>query len=154
VNIKTVELTDDKFGGYIFRGAPPRRPRLWFLDRDLYPLTIWGSQIIWQPDGTELTVRSRYGAGVDHIELKERAAELDLDAGIWSMHIPWHTGVIDYPSETPLEVLRLAMPGMTMRYEHWGAQRWAAAWKLTDLTVPHVVTFGKEDTWRLGIWPD
>ena len=144
-------LSDDEFVGYTFTGAPERRPRLWFLDRQLYPLTVWGSQIMWPGIGTELTDRIRYGEGVNESELRAQAIELNLDVGQWTMHL---NDDRDFPSTDPWEVIQMAMPGMTLRYEHWGVESWKAVWELTGLTIPHVHTFGRDDVWRLGIWPD
>jgi hypothetical protein len=42
-----------------------------------------------------------------------------------------------------------------LRYEHRGVENWTAVWRLTDVTIPHVHTFGRDDdVWRLGLWPD
>jgi hypothetical protein len=149
------ELGNDTFVGYTFGGSPPRRPRLWFLERDLYPLTIWGSQIMWPGNtGTELTNRIRYGEGIDPTELRAQAVELNLDVGIWTMHISPELANKEHPTDDPWEAVRLAMPDMTLRYEHWGVESWNVVWKLTEVTIGHVHTFGRDDTWRLGIWPD
>lgn len=37
------DLGDDEFVGYTFTHPPERRPRLWFLDRQLYPLILLGT---------------------------------------------------------------------------------------------------------------
>jgi hypothetical protein len=152
-------LSDDEFVGYSFQGSPERRPRLWFLDRQLYPLVVWGSQIMLQGDDSELCDRARWasepGQGVTEEELRAHAvANGHLDIGQWTVNVPRDTTLKDFPSDQPWEVIQMAMPGMSLRFESWGVEGWSMVWKLTALTIPHVHTFGKEDTWRLGVWPD
>jgi hypothetical protein len=148
-------LSNEQFVGYTFQGSPPRRPRLWFLDRHLHPLVVWGSQIMWPgAAGTELTQRIRYGECVRPSEIRAQAILLDLDVGQWTMNMSPDQAHREWPTNDPYEVIELAMPGLTMRYEHWGVESWSAVWKLTDVTIHPVHTFGDDDTWRLGVWPD
>jgi hypothetical protein len=149
-------IGNDTFVGYTFAGSPPRRPRLWFLDRHLIPLAVWGSQIMWPgAAGTELTQRIRHGEGVNPTELRAQAVHLDLDVGQWTVTIPEGWGEQDFPIKDPGEVLRRGMPGLGLRYEHWGVESWTAVWKLTNAFIPWVTTFGRDDDmWRLGVWPD
>jgi hypothetical protein len=147
-------MTNHEFVGYVFRGAPERRPRLWFLDRHLEPIVMWGQQVIWPVNDTELTNRIRFGAGVDEKELRAEAAELDLNAGRWTVKVPWQLGYADL-TDDPQEIIRRGMPGLHIRYEHWGVESWTAVWELTNWMIPNVHTFGRDDDiWRLGIWPD
>ena len=39
-------FSDEEFIGYTFRGVPERRPRLWFLDRDLFTLMLWEQHLM------------------------------------------------------------------------------------------------------------
>jgi hypothetical protein len=103
-------FSDEEFVGYIFRGSPERRPRLWFLERHINELFLSGSWAVTR-----------------------------IDTGIWTL--------------IPVEGL-VYMRGH-LRYEHHGAEKWTAVWQLTDTTIPHVHTFGRDDdVWRLGLWPD
>jgi hypothetical protein len=116
----SARLGDDEFVGYIFQGSPERRPRLWFLERMIDGLFLYGP------------VNTARRPGVE-------PAEADLDVGVWKL--------------IPVEGL-VYMRGH-LRYEHHGTERWTAVWQLTDLTIPHVHTFGRDDdVWRLGVWPD
>lgn len=71
----------------------------------------------------------------------------DIDVGTWTSQLtPWRPGV----SRNPLVV-----PGDMLRYQHHSNPSWTAVWRLTDVTIPHVYTFGRDnDIWRLGLWPD
>jgi hypothetical protein len=126
----TAEIGDDTFVGYTFGGSPERRSRLWFLDRHLILMAIWG---------------------------ENKSAGLDIDVGHWTLDIPWPKlqSRMDFSIEDPLEVIRTALPGLHVRYEHSGAPGWTAVWRITDTIIPHVHTFGfANDVWRLGLWPD
>jgi hypothetical protein len=113
-------LSDDEFVGYIFQGSPERRPRLWFLERMIDGLFLYGP------------VNTARRPGVE-------PAEADLDVGVWKL--------------IPVEGL-VYMRGH-LRYQHLGAEKWTAVWQLTDVTIPHVHNFGRDDdVWRLGLWPD
>ena len=120
-------LSDEEFVGYTFAGSPPRRPRLWFLDRHITMLMHSG----WTVSGS--------GTWGD-------SDPVDMDVGTWAMtEIPlWR------PGQNPLVFV-----GALLRYEHHGEEPWTAVWRLTDTTIPHVHTFGRDDdVWRLGLWPD
>ena len=78
-----------------------------------------------------------------HLELLFRVegwAITDVDTGVWKVvRRGWD----------PVQV------GPCLRYEHGGEESWSAVWRLTDVTIPHVHTFGRDDdVWRLGVWPD
>jgi hypothetical protein len=111
------DLTGEEFVGYIFQGSPERRPRLWFLERQINTLFLYGP----------LNTARKPGQN-----------SLDLDVGLWTLE--------------PVEPL-VYMRGL-MRYQHRGHERWSAVWRLTDTVIPHVHTFGYDDVWRLGVWPD
>ena len=132
------EFGDEEFVGYTFAGSPPRRPRLWFLDRHLYTLVVWGVHSV-----------------------------LDIDVGVWTTDI--YAAAWNFADEagrnpkkmremrrdlSPHEQVRAAMPGLPIRYQHRGVEQWSAVWVLTDTVIEHVHTFGDDDTWRLGVWPD
>jgi hypothetical protein len=104
-------LSDEPFVGYTFEAAPPRRQRLWFLDRHVRMLVGVEGWSITDVDGT----------------------------GTWTMvRRGWN----------PVKV------GPCLRYDH-GEPPWSAVWRLTDVSIPHVHTFGRDDdVWRLGVWPD
>jgi hypothetical protein len=114
--MSSVPLSDDEFVGYTFTHPPERRPRLWFLDRQLHPLTL----------------------GTIH------AVTVDNETGLWTAEYPplLHTADL------------LPIPDIHLRYEHLGPKPWTAVWKLTHTLIPHVHTFGRDDTWRLAVWPD
>lgn len=66
----------------------------------------------------------------------------DIDIGQWS-------AIADGPQRG------LTLPRLALRYEHCGPEKWVAVWRITDVTIPHVYTFGRDDdVWRLGVWPD
>ena len=153
VNQLMPSFGDEEFVGYAFEGSPPRRPRLWFLDRHLYPVIVYGSQIMMEADDSELCNRVRWGEGASMEELRAHALDTGLDCGEWTVNVPRDTELKQFPSDQPWEVIQMAMPGMALRFESWGAG-WSAVWKLTELTIPNVHTFGGHDTWRLGVWPD
>jgi hypothetical protein len=106
----TAGLTGEEFVGYTFGGSPPRRPRLWFLDR--------------------------------HVALLLSAGWIgDIDIGTWTADL--------YYVDNQLN------PVGNLRYEHHGIEPWTAVWRLTNVTIPHIHTFGRDDdVWRLGMWPD
>lgn len=55
-------LGDDEFVGYTFRGAPERRPRLWFLDRYLemlFRMEGWAITLARSGEGGTWTVARR-----------------------------------------------------------------------------------------------
>lgn len=64
------DLGDDVFVGYTFTHPPERRPRLWFLDRQLEPLIL----------------------GTDH------AVTRDDETGIWTAEYPPDTDDLSMPS--------------------------------------------------------
>jgi hypothetical protein len=66
----------------------------------------------------------------------------DIDVGTWSA----------FDSQSGHD--EKALDGVCLRYDHHGEPTWTAVWQLTDITIPHVHTFGRDDTWRLGVWPD
>lgn len=116
-------LSGEEFVGYTFAGSPERRPRLWFLDRQLDTLFHWG------PLHTART--QALGIG-----------QVDLDIGIWTMECRHD------------RLGSLFVPDDLVRYAHHGPQKWTAVWRLTDTVIPGVHTFGYDDVWRLGVWPD
>lgn len=67
----------------------------------------------------------------------------EIDVGTWTLSAEWievdpHTGA-----------------GLLLRYQHHAPEEWKAVWRLTDVTIDHVSTFGRcDDLWRLGLWPD
>jgi hypothetical protein len=73
--------------------------------------------------------------GADH------AVTRDDETGLWTA---------DYPPGAD----DLSMPSPHLRYQHLGPNPWTAVWRLTDTVIPHVHTFGRDDVWRLGVWPD
>jgi hypothetical protein len=127
------QLGDFEFVGYTFRGSPERRPRLWFLDRHLFILIATCG---WTVSETEPT-----------------SSGFNIDVGTWSANIPRDKPLADLTDGVSL--MDLATPGVTIRYTHHGLQEWSAVWQLTDTTIKHVHTFGRDDdVWRLGLWPD
>lgn len=79
-----------------------------------------------------------------HIGLLINRTVRGIDVGGWSFDSPGTCVLVnDHP-----------VPGLLLRYEHHGAEPWTAVWRLTDTTIPNVNTFGYDDTWRLGVWPD
>jgi hypothetical protein len=67
-----------------------------------------------------------------------------IDVGAWSITSDPQAGCDE-----------AALAGLCLRYDHWGAEKWSAVWRLTDTTIPHITTFGRDDdVWRLGVWPD
>jgi hypothetical protein len=69
--------------------------------------------------------------------------DVSLDVGNWTTH------------DCPTGDDEKALDGVCLRYQHAGAEKWTAVWRLTDTTIPHVHTFGREDdVWRLALWPD
>jgi hypothetical protein len=154
-------MTDHEFCGYDFRGSPPRdQPRLWFLDHQLYPLMVHGHMLVMEGDDSEICDRARWATednpGVIEEELRAHAvARPDLHIGRWSVSIPPDTLLKEFPSDQAREVIQMALPGVTVRYERWGATPWSAVWRITDTTIPHVHNFGRDDdAWRLAVWPD
>lgn len=144
----TAALSDEPFVAYIFRSAPPHpQPRLWFLDRHLLLLLIWG------PSGDGL--------------LNPLLGKWDTDR-----HVTPNWALLARPGDEPpgplSDVLDINewLPGMMLRYESAApADPWSAVWRLTDVTIPPDVrdaergfginTFGRDDdVWRLGVWPD
>jgi hypothetical protein len=119
-------FSNEEFVGYTFAGSPERRPRLWFLDRHIVMLMHSG----WTVSGS--------GTWGDN-------DPVDIDVGTWTMvDIPrWRLGTDP-----------LVFTGAHLRYEHHSDPPWTAVWRLTDIYIPHVHTFGQDDTWRLGLWPD
>jgi hypothetical protein len=116
----------EEFVGYTFQGFPERRPRLWFLDRHIRLLLLHG--LARQP------------------VFMDFSAVIDIDTGDWRAHLP--DPRLDEDGQR-------ALAGITLRYEHGGADNWTAVWRLTKLHIPHVHNFGRDDdTWRLGLWPD
>jgi hypothetical protein len=142
----------EEFVGYLFEGSPERRPRLWFLDRHLISLTVWGQSTL-RPDGCAVMT-------IPGLPLA------DIDVGKWTVNIPWR--LLDpnnYPPDDATEVVQMVLPGLHVRYDHAGEEPWSAVWELTDVTIPSdlsdarrgfgVTTFGRDDdVWRLGLWPD
>jgi hypothetical protein len=136
------DFSDEPFCGYVFAGAPERQPRLWFLDRQLYTLVVWGSLCAARDD------MGRDNAG---------HWTTDIYAAAWNF--------ADQAGQNPdrmremrrdlsrFEQVCTAMPGLPVHYEHHDPA-WTAVWRLTDTVIPHVHTFGQDDTWRLGVWPD
>lgn len=123
-------LSDEEFVGYTFNGAPEQRPRLWFLDRHIRVLLGHG---LARPTSAAIMLA--------------RAEVTNKGDGWWNAELPEVTGLND-------EGL-LALDGIVLRYQHNGAHPWAAVWRLTDVVIPHVHTFGRDDdVWRLGLWPD
>lgn len=115
-------LSDDEFVGYTFTHPPERRPRLWFLERQLYPLILLGAN---------------------------HAVTCDDETGVWTSEYP-RLDTDDFPVHTD----DFPVPGVHLRYEHLGPNPWTAVWQLTHTSIPHVHTFGRDDVWRLGVWPD
>jgi hypothetical protein len=122
----TTGVWDEPFVGYTFAGSPPRKPRLWFLDRHIAMLmhiegwTVSGSGTWGDPD------------------------PVDIDVGTWSA-VESRSGARD----------EKALEGVCLRYDHHCVPPWSAVWRLTDDTCEHVHTFGRDDdVWRLGVWPD
>jgi hypothetical protein len=118
-----IGFSDEEFVGYTFAGSPPRRPRLWFLDRHV--------DVLLGTEGWTISGSGTWG-DPDHV---------DIDVGTWTM------------------VLECPVPGgerggLHLRYQHHSDPPWTAVWRLTDVTIPHVWNFGRDDTWRLGLWPD
>src|SRR5262245_13469372 len=148
-----VGLSDDTFVGYTFKGPPERRPRLWFLERDLFPVIVYGNQIMLQGDDSELADRVRWGGGASEAELRAHAPEPGAHVGQCTVNIPRDVAHHEWPTNDPHEAIRMVMPGLSFRYESFG-EGWSAVWKLTDVIIEHVNTFGGDDTWRLGVWPD
>ena len=117
-------LTGEAFVGYTFRGPPPRRPRLWFLDRHLKALNSHRGWIV-KDDPTRLELK-----GLNIWKMTDARTGADL-GGLCAINLT----------------------DVAVRYDHSG--EWRMLWRLTDITIGHIVTFGRDDdVWRLGVWPD
>jgi hypothetical protein len=130
-----VPLGDRVFTGYIFLGSPPKEPRLWFLDRHLASLVVNGAL------AARLAIDGSSIMGVWSMDTDQLKANL----ADWKPKPHW-TGTT--------HALNEMLPGVTVRYANIHAEQWEMVWRLTDTIIPHVTTFGEDDTWRLGVWPD
>jgi hypothetical protein len=122
-----IGFSGEEFVGYTFAGSPERRHRLWFLDRHILQLMHSG----W-------TVSSTTWDDEDAVS----------EVGTWTM--------TDIPNWRPGGGDPLVFDAALLRYQHHCDPPWSAVWRLTDVTIPHVNTFGRayDDVWRLGVWPD
>lgn len=101
VGSMSVELGDE-FVGYVFKyGAPEKRSRLWFIDREVNEL------------------HKIHGYGLDGLIVDDYSGSWECDG----------------------EFIR------------WEGRDFDAVWKLTNIIIP-CHTFGHDDVWRLGLWPD
>ena len=126
-------FSDEEFVGYTFCGVPERRPRLWFLDRDLFTLMLWEQHLM---------AEGRWTVRPDQIRQLDKT--WPADKALWEP-----------------ESIGAALPGIHLRYEYGGpatgfpgVKLWSAVWMLTETVIEHVETFGFDDVWRLGVWPD
>jgi hypothetical protein len=95
---------------------------------------------LWFLDRHLILLRDSDGAWTVSTQESTWSGDIDIDVGTWTM--------IDTRND-------IGVDGLTVRYEHHGTERWTAVWRLTDVTIPHVHTFGRDDdVWRLGLWPD
>lgn len=133
------ELGDDEFVGYHFVGAPELRPRLWFLERELHLLGLFGSYSV----GPRDWFLQREMLGTWTINQDELRAQLGPN------------GKAGHLIGEDLEgLLKQAMPGLAIRWEDTRTGV-AAVWRLTTTRISYVHTFGRDDdVWRLGLWPD
>jgi hypothetical protein len=121
------KLSDDaEFMGYPFTSAPPHQPRLWFLERQLYGLIIYGQYTV---------------------------ARNERMVGRWTVNVPRDWEVIEWSSDNPYEVVRMAMEGIHLRWQDFDTEK-VIVWRLTGLTIPQQYDRAEVDTWRLGLWPD
>lgn len=143
----TAGLSDEEFVGYTFRAAPEQRSRLWFLDRHLYPLIVWGTRSV-----LDITEQEMYaGKLLSNIDVGRWTVDLTREAvrAYYSGRLGKNWRDLDRE-----EVIRRVSPGVQLRYQHHGTEPWVGVWRLTDVTIEHIHTFGRDDTWRLGLWPD
>jgi hypothetical protein len=127
----TAEYSDEEFVGYTFGGSPPRRPRLWFLDRHIALLLVGA----WPSSGTN-----------------PGPVDASLDVGTWTPTSDVQTAKTVLPGLC-LRYRHLGDPP-------WSAVwRMTALTIPRDpreaLRGFGITTFGRDDdVWRLGVWPD
>lgn len=124
------DYSGEEFVGYLFRGSPERRPRLWFLDRHL---VILRDTCGWTVSGPEAT----WG-------------QLNIDVGTWSMGdarndigVAGLTVRYDHHSSPPWSAV-------------WRLTDTTIPQNPADAAHGFGIhNFGRDDdVWRLGVWPD
>lgn len=114
---------------YSFNTAPPIEPRLYFPDKRLLDLAIWGS------------------LACPYSPPQYTVFPSDGQAGRWTLHFDVIEPLTDIFKWKQLLLAQLS--GMRMRYEDFGTGRkWT--WVLTD----EVLERDNDNNLRLGHWPD
>jgi hypothetical protein len=125
--------SDEPFVGYLFKGPPEHRKRLWFLDRHVATLILIGRN--------ERPIMGRWT-----IPDKDRLRHRD----IFLEAIP--NG----------QTYGVVLPDTHLRYEHQGRSAVWRLTATTIPRDPldaqrgmGITSFGRDDdVWRLGLWPD